>query len=295
MTEKFTDIELLRKVPVLSDLSDEELRRIVNAPDNKIVEYQPKELIIRESEIGDCMYVVLEGAVDVSIRGEGGGVIGREISIASLRAGDFFGESSLDSDTTGRRKASVRAFLPTKVFRIDKKLVHLGVKDTLDDDDLTTVTRPGYQFKPRDSEAKKLMKSMRIFDTLKEEELATASTWAEVIEVDAGEFVVKESEKGDCLFVVLSGAVEIFTLDDDGRIVILAEHRRGEYFGEMALLPGSTGKRNAYARTNGPTKLIKIPKAYFRLILNRDSELSEELQKASAAHKKELNKIQKSS
>ena len=163
MTEKFTDIELLRKVPVLSDLSDEELRRIVNAPDNKIVEYQPKELIIRESEIGDCMYVVLEGAVDVSIRGEGGGVIGREISIATLRAGDFFGESSLDSDTTGRRKASVRAFLPTKVFRIDKKLVHLGVKDTLDDDDLTTVTRPGYQFKPRDSEAKKLMKSMRMF------------------------------------------------------------------------------------------------------------------------------------
>lgn len=295
MTEKFTDIELLRKIPVLSALSDTELQRIVNSPDNKIEEYQPKELIIRESEIGDCMYVVLEGAVDVSIRGEGGGVIGREISIATLRAGDFFGESSLNSDTTGRRKASVRAFLPTRVFKIDKKHVHLGVQDTLDEDDISTVTRPGFKYKPEDSEAKKLMKSMRIFDTLKEEELATASTWAEVIEVDAGEFVVKESEKGNCLYVVLSGTVEIFTFDDDGRIVTLAEHRRGEYFGEMALLPGSTGERNAYARTNGPAKLIKIPKAYFRLVLNRDSELSEALQKMSAAQKKELDKIQKSS
>ena len=295
MTEKFTDIELLRKVPVLNDLSDEDLRHIANAPENTIVEYQPKELIVRESEIGDCMYVVLEGAVDVSIRGEGGGVVGREISIATLRAGDFFGESSLDSDTTGRRKASVRAFLPTKVFRIDKKHVHLGVKDTLDEEDITNVTHPGFKIKPRDTEAKKLMKSMRIFDTLKEEELASASVWAEVIEVDAGDFVVKESEKGDCLFVVLSGTVEIFTLDDDGRIVILAEHRRGEYFGEMALMPGSSGKRNAYARTNGPAKLIKIPKVYFRLILNRDSELSEALQKVSDKHKKELNKIQKSS
>lgn len=295
MTEKFTDIELLRKIPVLSALSDAELQRIINSPDNKIEEYKPKELIIRESEIGDCMYVVLEGAVDVSIRGEGGGVIGREISIATLRAGDFFGESSLHSDTTGRRKASVRAFLPTRVFRIDKKHVHLGVKDTLNDEDITNITTPGYKHKPEDSEAKKLMKSMRMFDTLKEEELATASTWAEVIEVDAGEFVVKESEKGDCLFVVLSGTVEIFTFDDDGRIVILAEHRRGEYFGETALLPGSTGQRNAYARTNGPAKLIKIPKAYFRLILNRDSELSEALKKVSEAQKKELDKIQKSS
>ena len=295
MTEKFTDIELLRKVPVLSSLSDAELQHIVNSPDNGIVEYKPKELIIRESEIGDCMYVVLEGAVDVSIRGEGGGVIGREISIATLRAGDFFGESSLSSDTTGRRKASVRAFLATKVFRIDKKHVHLGVQNALNDEDITAITQPGFKIKPQDSEAKQLMKSMRIFDTLKEEELATASTWAEVIEVEAGEFVVKESEKGDCLYVVLNGTVEIFTFDDDGRIVILAEHSRGEYFGEMALLPGSTGERNAYARTNGPTKLIKIPKAYFRLILNRDSELSEALQKISTAQKQELNKIQKSS
>ena len=294
MTEKFTNIDLLRKIPVLSALSDEELTRIVNSPDNKIEEYQPKELIIRESEVGDCMYVVIEGAVDVSIRGEGGGVIGREISIATLRVGDFFGESSLNSDTTGRRKASVRAFLPTKVFRIDKKHVHLGVQDTLNEDDITTITRPGFRHKPKDSEAKKLMQSMRMFETLKAEELATASTWAEVIEVEAGEFVVKESEKADCLYVVLSGAVEIFTFDDDGRIVILAEHRRGDYFGEMALMPGSSGQRTAYARTNGPTKLIKIPKAYFRLILNRDTQLTAALQKIGAAHKKELDKIQKS-
>jgi len=290
MTEKFTDIKLLRKVPVLSSLSDDELREIINAPGNKIVEFKPKELIIRESEIGDCMYVVLEGAVNVLIRGEGGGVMGREITIATLRAGDFFGESSLNPDTTGRRKASVRAYLPTKLFRIDKKHVHVGVQDTHTGPRNTILTGPGAS--GDDSEVKQLMKQMRMFESLKEEEIATVNTWAQVITVDPGEFVIKESESADCLYVVLSGSVEIFTFDDDGKIVLLAEHARGEYFGEQAILPGSTGKRNAYARTNGRTKLVKIPKAYFRLILNRDSVLSSALLKIGEAQKKELNNIQ---
>src|SRR3990172_7240075 len=290
MAEKFTDIKLLRKIPVLSALSDRELQQIINAPGNTIVEYKPKDLIIRESEIGDCMYVVLEGAVDVLIRGEGGGVIGREITSATLRAGDFFGEGSLSPDTTGRRKATVRAYLPTKLFRIDKKHVHVGVQDTH--------TGPrgaaaGPAAKIEDNEVKQLMKEMRMFESLKEEELATVDTWAEVIKVDPGEFVLKESESGMCLYVVLSGSVEIFTFDDADKIVILAEHMRGDYFGEQALLPGGTGKRNAYARTNGPTKLIKIPKAYFRLILNIDSVLSETLKKIGEAQKKELHEIQK--
>ena len=291
MTEKFTDIKLLRKIPVLSAFSDKELQQIINAPGNKILEYKPKEMIIRESEIGDCMYVVLEGAVNVIIRGEGGGVIGREITIATLRAGDFFGESSLNPDTTGRRKASVRAYLPTKLFKIDKKHVHVGVQDTHTGPRGATATGPGPGVK--DNEVKQLMKQMRMFESLKEEELATVDTWAEVIKIDPGDFVIKESESGDCLYVVLSGSVEIFTFDEDDKIVILAEHMRGDYFGEQALLPGSTGKRNAYARANGPTKLIKIPKTYFRLILNRDSILSAALKKIGEAQKKELNQIQK--
>ena len=52
------------------------------------------------------MYIVLEGTVEVSIRGVSGG---REITIATLNAGDFFGEQSLLPGGTGRRNASVRA------------------------------------------------------------------------------------------------------------------------------------------------------------------------------------------
>ena len=85
---------------------------------------------------------------------------------------------------------------------------------------------------------------------------------------------------------MLDGTVEIFTLDDDGKITMLAEHGRGNYFGEQALLPGSSGKRNAYVRSNDKVRLIQVPKEYFRLVINRDSVLFEALQKIGEAKKR---------
>ena len=68
------------------------------------------------------------------LRGSAGG---REISIATLRAGDFFGEQSLLPGGTGRRNASVRAFHPSKLFRIDKKHVLLNVGGLDESEDVT--------------------------------------------------------------------------------------------------------------------------------------------------------------
>ncbi|MCK5455467.1 MAG: cyclic nucleotide-binding domain-containing protein, partial [Calditrichia bacterium] len=46
------------------------------------------ELIIRESEYGDCMYVIQSGKVEVIMHR----LEGKEVRIAELGEGDFFGE-----------------------------------------------------------------------------------------------------------------------------------------------------------------------------------------------------------
>jgi len=286
LTERLTDTGILRKIPLFSSLSDSELKRIMDAPENGIAEYGMKETIIKEAEIGECMYIVLDGSVEVLMRGG----MGRDISIATLRAGDFFGEQALTiMDATGRRNATVKSLHNAKLFRINKKYVQLTLKNDESGSEDLTVPHASAQ----DREVRELIQGMRLFASLKDSELNSIGTWTEVCTAGPGDFVIKESEKGNCMYVVLSGSVEIFTLDDDGKITILARHERGGYFGEQALLPGSTGIRSAYARSNDKARLIRIPKAYFRLILNRDSALAESLAKTADAQKAQKSQILK--
>jgi CRP-like cAMP-binding protein len=284
MNDKALDVSLLRDIPIFSSLSDAELGVILSSEDNSIEEFGPKEVIIRESEIGDCMFVMMDGIAEVSIRSDGGG---REITIATLRPGDFFGEASLLPENTDRRNASVRALHPSKVFRIDKKHVLLSVQSEFDETEEITVRKAS----PLEDEVVSLLKTMRLFNSLTDDELLAIGNWTEILTVGPGDFVLKESESGDFLYVVLDGTVEIFTLDEDGKITMLAEHGRGNYFGEQALLPGSSGTRNAYVRSNNQVRLIQVPKEYFRLVINRDSVLYEALQKIGAAQNEEIKKI----
>ncbi len=46
---------------------------------------------------------------------------------------------------------------------------------------------------------------------------------------------IHEGDKGDSLFVILSGRVKVFVADADGREMVLDIHGPGDYVGEMAL------------------------------------------------------------
>lgn len=284
MINKNITPEYLRKIPIFSVLSDAELQEIINSPDNGYEEYSVKQAIIREEEIGNCMYVILEGSVEVSIRGGGSG---REISIATLREGDFFGEQSLLPGGSGRRNASVRSFQPSKLFRIDKKHVLLNLGGLEESEDVT-VRKLG----TGDQEVRDMLGKLRLFQSLSETELDSYNAWTTVVKVGPGDFVVKEAEPGEHLFVVLDGIVEVFIIDEDGKINILAKLKPGEYFGEQALIDGASGERNAYVRTDNETRLIKVAKDYFKLALKRDSVLATALKKVGQAQKEEISKLE---
>ena len=76
--------------------------------------YQDGELVIRQGEVGDCMYVIQEGQVEVFTH-EGD----KEVQLAVLKEGDFFGEMALIDREV--RTASVRARGLVRLITIDKK------------------------------------------------------------------------------------------------------------------------------------------------------------------------------
>lgn len=76
--------------------------------------YAPGEPIVREGEVGDCMYVVQSGQVEV-VQGTAVG----DQPLAVLKAGDFFGEMSLFEREV--RSATVRAQGEARVLKVDKR------------------------------------------------------------------------------------------------------------------------------------------------------------------------------
>ena len=76
--------------------------------------YQNGELIIRQGESGDCMYVIQAGEVEVFREHED-----KEVQLAVLGTGDFFGEVPLFEREA--RSATVRALGEVRLLTVDRR------------------------------------------------------------------------------------------------------------------------------------------------------------------------------
>jgi len=76
--------------------------------------YQLGESIVRQGEIGNCMYVIQDGQVEVVINSGD-----REIQIDILGKNDFFGEMAIFEHEI--RTATVRALGPVRILTVDHK------------------------------------------------------------------------------------------------------------------------------------------------------------------------------
>lgn len=76
--------------------------------------YQDGEAIVRQGEVGDCMYVIQEGQVEVVVEEDG-----KEVRLMVLDAGEFFGEMAIVEHEV--RMATVRALGEARVLTIDQK------------------------------------------------------------------------------------------------------------------------------------------------------------------------------
>lgn len=81
--------ELLRTVPIFSELSEEDITGLGRLSIRK--RYPKDTVIFFENEEGDFFFMILEGRIKVTILGDDG----REVILSLLGPGDFFGEMAL--------------------------------------------------------------------------------------------------------------------------------------------------------------------------------------------------------
>ena len=77
-------------------------------------EYQDGEVIVRQGDVGNCMFIIQEGEVEAVAEADG-----KELRLRTMGPNEFFGEMALFEKET--RTATIRAIRPTRTLTVDKK------------------------------------------------------------------------------------------------------------------------------------------------------------------------------
>jgi len=85
-------------------------------------EYQQGDVLFRQGEPGNCMFVIQEGEVEAVAETDG-----KELRLRTMGPNEFFGEMALFEKET--RTATIRAIRPTRVLTIDKKTFLGGIHE----------------------------------------------------------------------------------------------------------------------------------------------------------------------
>jgi CRP-like cAMP-binding protein len=134
-----------------------------------------------------------------------------------------------------------------------------------------------------------LLRSVPLFAELDDAAAAALERLARRRAFAEGEVIVSEAERGDALFLLLSGKVKVVLYGESGREVILSTFKtRGDFFGEMSLLDDEP--RSATVLASAPSTLLVLSRADFRAHLARHpgvavqvmTELSRRLRRADA-------------
>ncbi|MGE3771907.1 MAG: DUF1003 domain-containing protein [Gammaproteobacteria bacterium] len=92
-----------------------------------------------------------------------------------------------------------------------------------------------------------ILKEVQMFKLFDEEELRELGAQIEEKEFVAGQTIFKLGDPGGEMHVVLSGRVELFIVDKDGRRVLVGEVEPGEIFGEFSLFDSEPRSASAIA------------------------------------------------
>lgn len=118
----------------------------------------------------------------------------------------------------------------------------------------------------------RLLKRIPLFACLNPTEFQVLLHRVQVRRFNRNQVVLLEEETADYMYVVYSGKVRAVHLGGDGSERILAVHKRGDIFGEMALLDGETAPATVIAMEESEIGLLS--KENFQLLfLNNEKVL----------------------
>ncbi|CAN3128640.1 FAD-dependent oxidoreductase [Mycobacterium sp. smrl_JER01] len=116
------------------------------------------------------------------------------------------------------------------------------------------------------------------FPRLSDHEIATLEMGGARRTVDTGETLVREGERSDYFFVILSGKVSVTTTDDSGGQQVIRVHGPGRFLGELGDLEGQAAFYTA--EVVEPGEVLVVPTERVRDLVAHDPVLSDVILRA---------------
>ncbi|XP_074010140.1 cGMP-dependent protein kinase 1-like [Numenius arquata] len=198
------------------------------------VRHGPGDTVLAEGDEGTAMYIVAEGQLSVSQRGQ---------QLRTLGPGDVFGELAILYHC--RRTATVRALGPVRLWAID---------------------RPRYRAmatshaKQRRAEILGSLRTVPWLQDLSDEHLHKLLDAMEECTFTPGDIIIHEGDEGENFYIILKGEVRV-TQRAGGQERLIRVLGPGQHFGELSLMTNSP--RTASCQAQGHVTCITMAKEDF--------------------------------
>ena len=253
--------QLLRRVPLFTTVTDEELDNIANHL--KLERFPAGEVIIREGEVGDKFYILERGKATVWRLDENQ----VEQKIDEKGPGQYFGEVALVSSAP--RNATVRAEIPVSTLTLDYSDFNMCVRQYIN---LASQVDENVKYSW-------LLRGMPIFDELSSEKLDQLAASLKPEPLEEGNVLFREGDQADKFYIVESGEV-VISRNVDGEEIEISRREPGEYFGEIALLQNRP--RTATITASIDTCLLGLQAEHFQELTSHFMQLGETISRTSS-------------
>lgn len=112
-----------------------------------------------------------------------------------------------------------------------------------------------------------------LFSSLNRLELSRLIPHFTMLEFGRDEVIVRQGDQGDCLYLVMSGAVRVVRHGSDDTAVDVAILKQGECFGELALLTGEARTADVIA-VDDQTTVFRLSRERFNGLLKQHNALA---------------------
>lgn len=119
------------------------------------------------------------------------------------------------------------------------------------------------------TEARNFFKGWHLVSDLSSEDLEAALGRMTIRKFGQSDVIIKQNDKGDSFFIILTGSASVSVMRDDGDEITVASLRQGTTFGEMSILAGAA--RNATVRALESSLMIEIDQEGFNNLTQKSS------------------------